>query len=157
MKERVYYRLSLELQSPLSIGAADSVQTDNDVILDSRGLPLLPATSLTGLYRSYFDEGRAIEMFGEVIEAEQVKVMGAKDPRFNQSAVRVYDGTWYGGNDAVSVRDNVTLKDRVAVDKLKFDRQAVQSGAQFVTYIEVLDTNRCPTESVEELISALDA
>lgn len=157
MKERVYYRLSLELQSALSIGAADSVQTDNDVILDSRGLPLLPATSLAGLYRSFFDESRAIEVFGEVLETERSRILGTKDPSFGQSAVRVYDGTWIGGNDAVAVRDSVSLKDRVAVDKLKFDRQAVQSGARFVTYIEILDTNRCSMDAIEEVISALDS
>lgn len=167
MKERVYYRLVLELKSALSIGSADSVQTDNDVVLDSRGKPLLPATSLAGLYRSFFDEVHALKIFGEVVEYERKEllkgcpehergqILGEDGHRYDESAVRVYDGTWTEGNDTVSVRDNVALKDKVAISKLKFDRQAVQAGAKFVTYIEIVDTDRCACDDIEKVIAAI--
>ena len=64
MKEKVYYRIELELQSPMSIGASDSVLTDVDVVLDGRGKPLIPATSLAGVYRSAFSEKDAVKIFG---------------------------------------------------------------------------------------------
>lgn len=149
MKEKVYYRIQLELRSSLSIGASDSVQTDVDVVLDSRGLPLIPATSLAGVYRSAFDEERAVVVFGEVL--------GDTNPEHAQSAVRVFDGTWVGGNGTVSVRDSVSLKDRVAIDGLKFDRQVVERGATFVTYVEIVDTGRCACEDVERVLGLLDA
>lgn len=167
MRESVCYRVVLGLRSVLSIGAADSVQTDHDVVLDSRGKPLLPATSLAGLYRSRFDELRAMEIFGEVMEDESLRltnsltedersrILGRDGRRCAESAVRVYDGEWDGGNETVSTRDSVALKDKVAVDKLKFDRQAVQVGARFVTRIEIIDTGRCSQDDVEGVISAI--
>ncbi len=181
MRDRIYYRIVLELTSALSIGAMHSSQTDRDVVLDSRGWPLLPATSLAGLYRSHVDELKGMEIFGEAAwksrkdikdrlaegpEPDRAKLVpGEKDHRWDESAVKIYDGElydenahgreWAGGNQVVSVRDSVALKDKVAIDKLKFDRQAVQAGARFVTYIEVTDTSRCHAEDVEDMLSAV--
>lgn len=155
MRSRVYYRIELELRSPLSIGASDSALTDTDVVLDGRGKPLLPATSLAGVLRSAFDERRAIQVFGEVLESERVRVLGGTFPEYAESSVRVYDGTWAGGNYTVTVRDNVALKGRVPVEGLKFDRQAVERGARFVTYLEVVDTGRCSCEELEYALALL--
>ena len=158
MSERVYYRIDLRLRSALSIGAADSVRTDNDVVLDSRGLPLIPATSLAGVLRSYFDEKRAIEYFGEVIEKELERVLGSNDDRLAESAVRIYDATFIeGGNNTITVRDSVALQDKVAKDGLKFDRQIVESGALFRTLIEIADTERCRQQDIERAIGSLHA
>ena len=126
MKEKVYYRIQLELRSPLSVGASDSVHTDVDVVLDSRGLPLIPATSLAGVYRSAFDEDRAVEIFGELL--------GDGNPGHAESAVRVFDGTWVGGNGTVSVRDSVALRDRVAIDGRQ-KQHSCQSHGQQGAYI----------------------
>ena len=169
MRERVCYRIVFKLNSALSIGAADNDRTDHDVVLDSRGKPLLPGTSLAGLYRSHFDEVRAIEVFGEVYEEkrnqilkdlpkdEREKLLGEDGHRCDESAVAVYDGEWADGNATVTTRDSVALRDKVAVDKLKFDRQVVQAGAIFVTHIEILDTQRCQTYDIEEVLSAIHA
>lgn len=167
MRRRVYYRVELKLRSALSIGAADSTLTDSDVILDSRGKPLIPATSLAGVYRSYFDEVTALQMFGEVhrlekgrilgnmTAAERRAIVGEDGTRCDESAVRIYDATWVDGNSAVTTRDSVALEDRVAKDKLKFDRQAVERGGKFVTYVEVTDVERCPPASIERVFGAL--
>lgn len=167
MRSRVYYRLELELRSALSIGAADSTMTDHDVIIDSRGLPLIPATSLAGVFRSYFDETRALEMFGEVLHRERERLLGGMSgkererilgndgSRCDESAVRIYDATWVGGSRVVMTRDGVALKDRVVRDKLKFDRQAVERGARFVTFVEIVDVDRCPPSEIEKAFGAL--
>lgn len=155
MRERVYYRIVVELMSALSIGAADSTKTDNDVVLDSRGLPLLPATSLAGVYRSFFDTKQAQSIFGDISNTNAGDGGSDRAQVQVESAVRVYDGEWIGGNSTIAVRDSVSLKGKVAIDKLKFDREAVQAGARFVTYIEIVDLNRCSCTDIESAIKAL--
>lgn len=41
--ERVYYRYIFRLKSPLALGSGISDNTDSDVLLDSRGVPYIPA------------------------------------------------------------------------------------------------------------------
>ena len=146
---RVYYRVDLLLESPLSIGAADSVFTDHDVVLDSRGLPIIPASSLAGVYRSFFDSGEADAFFG--------KRLFGDDGSISSSEVRVYDATWIGGNSHVSTRDNVSLEKRVAIPGLKFDRQIVERGSTFRAYIELLDADKCQPSEIEKMLAALDS
>lgn len=148
MKGRAYYRVELELLSALSVGAADSVETDCDLMLDSRGLPLIPATSLTGALRARLPKGDAVDLFGELGRDE--------------SAVRVYDGAFVEGtNGEVSVRDNVRLENRLAVEHLKFDREVANRGARFCTILEVVRDGKrvskdgCGREGGEE--RSLDA
>lgn len=154
MSTRVYYRITLELMSPLSIGAADSDQTDNDVLLNSKGEPIIPAGSIAGVLRSYFydptnkSEDRCKRIFGEL-----------EDPDNSSSAVRTFDAclSCDTPNKTVSIRDGVKLRDgeKVPESKKKFDRQIVEAGATFQTCIEVLDEHRCSTQLLEESLGAL--
>ena len=159
-----YYRVDLVLDSALSIGAADSIQTDNDVVRDGRGLPLIPATSLAGVFRSYFDEADARVFFGRLVE---------DGGDLTESIVRVYDATWVSEDDAsgkrsnrsISVRDGVGLEqDNKVVDTgLKFDRQVVERGAAFRTYLEITDCSATSCDGrpilacVEDMLGALDS
>lgn len=175
MSVRVYYRIVLETMSALSIGTAVSDVTDNDVMLDSRGIPLIPATSLAGVYRSFFwnPHGEVkLNEHGNVVEdhREDVckRIFGSLGNE-GQSSLRVYDASLlkrpenYQGdalfNEAVSIRDGVKLKDdqKVADPKKKFDRQIVEAGALFETFLEVVDEKRCSASEVEELLQALNA
>ena len=156
-----YYRVDLKLESALSIGSAESVLTDVDVVLDSRGLPLIPATSLAGVYRSFFAEADARDFFGKLVE---------DGGELTQSVVRVYDASWMPtiagevSNQSVSIRDNVSLGEvnKVAKTGLKFDRQVVERGALFRTYIEVSDCTLRSQDGVsiceclEQMLSALN-
>lgn len=149
---RAYYRIVYELQSALSIGAADSIETDSDVALDSRGRPVIPATSLAGVYRSFFPDGEARAYFGERLGGGNGQVA------LTESVIRVYDAIIEDGSDGrVSVRDSVVLKGKVPVSGLKFDRQIVESGSRFVTYIELVDVDACPTERINEMLGAVHA
>ncbi len=159
MGVKTYYRIEFETLSALSIGATDSDVTDHDVVLDSRGLPLIPGTSLAGAYRDFFYDRR--EPDDRVAESECNRVFGNLET--DGSPLRVYDATFEGGNDIVSIRDNVSLKDKVAVPGLKFDRQIVERGARFVTYLEILraptgdDTVGCTQEDVGRIVAGLDS
>lgn len=107
--ERVYYRYIFRLKSPLALGSGISDNTDSDVLLDSRGVPYIPATSIAGVIRHSVDEDTARELFGTIQSGSG-----------EMSKVLTYDAVCTGEN-TVSVRDSVRLKDKVAEDTGKFD------------------------------------
>ena len=63
---RTYYKLDMKLKSPLSLGSGANDNTDGDVLLDSRGNPFIPATSLAGVIRHSLDEETAKKLFGSI-------------------------------------------------------------------------------------------
>ena len=54
-----------------------------------------------------------------------------------------------------TVRDSVKLKNKVSVNGAKFDMEAIEAGAEFVTYLELDKTNEKYTETVESLLLAM--
>ena len=144
---RKTYRLDIKLKSPLAIGSGENVNTDSDVIVDNTGKPFIPASSLAGVLRNYVAQNSGIPtanaVFGFIPRTkDEAKKAKAKDRNYieRDCLVRVYDGLYAGGNDDffITNRDMVALRDKVGIDGAKFDMQAVETGASFTAYIEVL-------------------
>lgn len=159
---RIYYKLNITLMSPLSISSGSDANTDKDVILDSEGNPFIPATSLTGILRSYVNEnyGRAITntIFGFTASTKEESLKAeAKDPEYTErkSLVSVYDGLMTSGKEKLFItnRDMVALENKVGKKGAKFDMEAVEPGTEFTAYIELKDSNY--EETVEESLSAM--
>lgn len=125
--ERIYYRYVFKLCSPLSLGSGLNDNTDSDVLLDSRGVPFIPATSIAGVIRhSIADQSATDRLFGSI------------DGEGADTQVVTYDAVC-SGNFTVTVRDSVKLKNKVAEDTGKFDFEAVETDAEFVGFIEIID------------------
>lgn len=138
--ERVYYQLRIRLAAPLSVGSGESESTDHDVFVDGNGNPVIPATSIAGVLRAFVGGDTAVELFGEIAKKEGDKTIPSK--------IRVYDARCTKGDkDYITNRDFVKLKEKVAVKGAKFDCQVVETGAEFVSYCELLD---CTYENVLE-------
>lgn len=138
--ERVYYQLKIKLASPLSVGSGESENTDHDVFVDGNGNPVIPATSIAGVLRAFVGGDTAVELFGEIAKKDGEQTI--------PSHIRVYDALCTKGDkDYITNRDFVKLKDKVAVKGAKFDYQVVETGAEFVSYCELLD---CSYEAVLE-------
>lgn len=126
---KVYYRVHIKMLSPLSIGGYDNFKTDCDIVLDSKNQPCIPATTLAGLFRNSFkNDIEKKHWFGDKNDDEKID---------KSSRILFYDGLWHSGNKIISVRNNVQLKNKIAKDGSKFDRQIVERGAEFVFYIEI--------------------
>lgn len=128
---RRYYCFDIVLVSPLSLSSGLSENTDSDVLLDSRGKPYIPATSIAGVLASKLS-----------IEAKE-RLYGKISPKGDseKSHVTFYDAEYIGECDPViSVRDSVALEDKVGVDKAKFDFEIVEPGIRFKAYIELDDS-----------------
>lgn len=143
---RAYYLMQLTLVSPISIGSGDNKYTDHDIILDSRGMPVIPATAIAGVFSHYLSDIKE-ELFGKISENDSVS-----------SHILFYDACETTGT-FTTVRDCVALNEdeKIAKDKAKFDLQAEETGADFEAVIELdeIGCNYC--QRVEEAIAALDS
>ena len=144
MKNHTYYRLILKLASPLAVGSGNNNLSDYDCIRHNNGEPYIPASSVAGVFRHYFD-GR---------KTEQDSIFGTLGSFEKQSSVIFYDAE-LSGNSTFTIRDSVKLKDKVGQDGLKFDMEVVETGAEFITFIEIDKKNTDKQPYVEELIQAL--
>ena len=66
MNKKIYYRYRFETLSALSLGGADSLETDSDVAVDGLGRPFVPASSLAGVFRSTLSERDAVLLLGDL-------------------------------------------------------------------------------------------
>ena len=73
---KTYYKCELKQSAPLRISNGDNVITDSDLMLDGRGLPQIPGTSIAGVLRSMLSENEAASLFGKIItnDAERCSV-----------------------------------------------------------------------------------
>lgn len=121
-----YYKIEFRLASALSIGGNASYTTDKDIVYNGKGVPYIPATSLTGVYRSFFDDEKANNYFGN---------SGLNN--FTESKIYVYDAEMKNDDYTVSRRDCVGLDEwKTSIKGAKFDFEIIEPEAEFVTYIE---------------------
>ena len=60
--KKVYYQLKMIQKSPLRVGNGDAEVTDSDLMLDGRGFPFIPGSSIAGVLR---------EQYGKVLSASK--------------------------------------------------------------------------------------
>ena len=147
---RTYYKLIMTLASPLTVGSGNNINTDHDVIIDAQGKPFIPASTIAGVLRSYYPEEEGNRLFGYIRTDKGDKT------EEKVSSIAVYDAYLESGCDAcfITTRDSVKLFEKVAVKGAKFDQEAVETGAVFVSYLELFD--REYESRVEEALSAMD-
>lgn len=147
---RVYYKLTLTLRSPLSVGSGNDNNTDHDCIVDSEGKPFLPATTIAGVLRHALDADKDTveKLFGRI---------APKKADTLPSKVIFYDGHLAGNGKGyfITARDCVRLEEKVAASGAKFDLEAVETCAVFIAYAELTDT--AYTETFENLLAQLNA
>lgn len=134
-----YYRIEFELVSPLALGGGDNQETDKDILINSKGLPYIPGTSVAGVIRSNLDNGIADSYFGKNL---------VKNEEIDESHYIFYDAVpskEFEEKAFVGSRDMVGLDEfKVAKKGAKFDMQILEPGIKFVTYIEqnILDDGK---------------
>ncbi len=152
-----YYRITFEIISPLSIGNGVNEITDNDIILNSRGLPYIPGSALAGVYRSLFEKETSDKYFGKDMTEEMIQEMAEQGKNLlTESKVIVYDAEILNPEKRnVAVYDMVALDEyKVAISGAKFDFQVLEPGIQFVTYIEQNMDNMKEEYLTEEIVYA---
>lgn len=124
--KKIYYKLHLKLLSPLAVGSGSGDIVDSAVAVDALNRPYIPASTLAGFLRAKTDENVRYELFG--------KKEGAV-----QSLVYMYDAVPVSAA-VVTVRDSVALtENKISKKGAKFDFEAVETGAEFLTHLELHD------------------
>ena len=162
MKKTVYYQLNFRLESPLAIGSGEGESTDKDIIVDKYGQPFIPGTSIAGVLRSCFCEDDKKNLFGNVKINTKTDDMEFRDEAI-ESAIKVYDATLRTdasncqsayGSFFVTQRDCVALEDKVSAEGAKFDFQAVETGAEFIGFLELTGDNDAAQTAFESKIES---
>ena len=142
-----YYKMKFRLASPLAVGSGENSHTDSDVILDSRGLPVIPATAFAGVIRHYLDVecNDKSEFFG-YIDGESSA----------ESKIRFYDAVSVS-DSYTTVRDSVALEEKVGKEGAKFDQQAVETNAEFITLFELCNADEIQQNDFKSALFAMQS
>lgn len=132
---RLCVEISAVLISPLSIGSGETEHSAGDVIINAKGVPFIPGSSLAGAVRAYLSalEGEAniAPLLGAIYDAEP----GGEADR--QSRMFFYDAVFE--NPEMGIRDGVKLdENKTAVHMGKYERQVVEGAAPFKLRLEVI-------------------
>ena len=164
MKKTVYYQLNFRLESPLAIGSGEGESTDKDIIVDKYGQPFIPGTSIAGVLRSCFKDDKKDRtfLFGDVVINTSTDDKDIQDEA-TESALKIYDATLRTdtsncqsayGSFFVTQRDCVVLEDKVSAEGAKFDFQAVETGAEFIGFLEFTGENDATQIAFESKIES---
>lgn len=138
-KIKKYYRIEFQLTSPLSVGSGEDIQTDRDILKDSRGIPYIPGTALAGVYRRLFIDEIATCYFGPELTKEKIQDSSKEGENLlTDSDIITYDAYVKDPKKiCVTKRDMAALDEyKAPVKGSKFDFQILEPGGVFVTYIE---------------------
>ena len=135
--KKVYYQLEMYQKSPLRIGNGDNEIADSDLMVDAKGCPFIPGSSVAGVLRDLYtrrnpdvSEEEVNNLFG-YIEGEQL----------SESHILVSDAT--GPENAspsdyfITVRDGIRLDEwGTAVSENKYDFQVTETKKPYYTVLE---------------------
>lgn len=159
--KRIYYRLSIENVSPLSVGSGGNEDTDHDILTDRYGKPFIPATAIAGVMRSYIgnEDSLGDKIFGYEPDGKDE----GKNRKARPCNIRVYDAITdkdqsegKKGSFFITTRDQVALQDKVGKDGAKFDMQALEPGYRFTAYIELLSGENNAEAETEKALAAFN-
>lgn len=155
--KKQYLKIEFTLLSPLSIGNGKNEKTDQDIVLNSRGIPYIPGSAVAGVFRDACKKVMGDEWtqryFGNI--RDNCKDNGNKT--ITESQFRVYDAYIQSEDYFVSRRDGVALDDyKYGIPGAKFDREILESGIIFRTFIERdIDTNESEEDAFNKLAEVL--
>lgn len=121
--KHIFYYFQIKTISPLSIGNGADEKTDNDLLMDDKGNPFIPGTSIAGVISRFTPIN--IELDRNEYKQSPVYVSDARVPK---------DTTVH-----TDIRDGVSLDDyRIAKDGSKYDFEVVRTNTPFDFRIEIV-------------------
>lgn len=140
---RFFFRICIELASPVSISTGETSVSDHDVARNHDGLPFIPGTSLAGAFRNHLEQKK-----------DDPGAFGYScGDNGEMSPISISD-LYFDTIPVISIRDQVSLNDDKSVNN-KFDTQIIESGAEGVFYMEVCQRSRNSGEDYEYIIATL--
>ena len=137
----------------MSIGNGKNEKTDQDIVLNSRGIPYIPGSAVAGVFRDACEK----VMGDEWTQRYFGNIRDNGNKAITESQFRVYDAYIQSEEYFVSRRDGVALDDyKYGIPGAKFDREILESGIIFRTFIERdMDTNESEEDAFNKLAEVL--
>jgi CRISPR/Cas system CSM-associated protein Csm3 (group 7 of RAMP superfamily) len=152
----------LELKSPLVIGSGQDEFADIEVMKDKKGDPFIPATSLTGVLRHYFEENISDKNNPnfECFWGTPKKTSNDEEEKeeFQSSFIcRDLHTDPYTDDAKIRIRDGVKIDPRTqtALDKAKYDFEIIEKGAKFNLFWEVTLRKNNSKETYDRILASL--
>lgn len=130
-------KINTILLSPLTISSGLDELTDNDIIRDYDGNPIVPGTSIAGAMRDYCGYLAGDKSYFGYEEGysgrdDSEKITG------RMSSYYISDME-FSGNPDITTRDGVKLSDgKTALTGAKFDYEIIETGSRGSFYIEIV-------------------
>jgi CRISPR/Cas system CSM-associated protein Csm3 (group 7 of RAMP superfamily) len=135
---KIIVKGKLRLESPLIIGGGKNEFVDIEVLKDRNGKPFIPATSVTGVLRHYFNDN-----FPEK-KGDQFDYFWGISEKINPDKQKSIQSTFIcqdlnSSEAKISVRDGVRInpENQIAEDEGKYDFEIIETGAEFDLFWEV--------------------
>lgn len=155
--KKQYLKIEFTLLSPLSIGNGKNEKTDQDIVLNSRGIPYIPGSAVAGVFRDACKKVMGDEWTQRYFGSIRDNVNDNGNKEITESQFRVYDAYIQSEEYFVSRRDGVALDDyKYGIPGAKFDREILESSIIFRTFIERdIDTNESEEDAFNKLAEVL--
>lgn len=113
----------IKLLSPTIIGSGENDNTDSDILLNSEGIPFIPATSIAGVISSFISKTDGTNIINEIFGGNE-----------SQSKIVFYDLTLKEDSSfSISKRDGIAIDNTIGITKesSKYDYEIIDKGAVF--------------------------
>jgi len=156
MKTRHIAHITIEAQTPLKVGSANSdFLQDSPIQRDWNGLPMILGTSIAGVLRKDF-EGDDDDIFGK---DNGSKVIFSNALLLDENQ-KVQEGLLLEKSNFLQLFDNLPIREHTAItvkgvakEHSKFDEEVVYKGTRFKFAIEMLENEKAFNELIELLES----
>ncbi len=130
---KIIVKGKLKLMSPLIIGCGKSNLADIEVLKDDSGKPYIPATSLCGVLRHYFENN----FYTNIKEEQFNNFWGSNKSDGMESALICHD--LFTDYVEIRVRDGIRIdvKKGIVEDKGKYDYEVIEPDAVFNLFWEI--------------------
>ena len=139
MNMALLFQADLVLESPLTLGNGQTEYSHKDLMLDKSGRPLIPGSSMAGMFYHYFSshlEGEELAMLNQLWGSDN------GDGDYTSSMIYFYDALYSGewGRKQIGKRDGVRIDDstKTARKMGKYDFQILYPGNRFQFKVEIL-------------------
>ena len=147
-----YLKITFGLESPLCVGSGKNESTDQDILLDKRGIPYIPGSAVAGVFREackgLFEEDRDFKYyFGDAPINTGQENSGSED-EIIESRIVFFDATLVEKEADVKIqkkpRYRISQRDGVALNEYKnakkhakFDWEILEGDCTFRTFVEI--------------------
>ena len=158
--KKIYYLLRFIPESPLRIGNGMHEKSDNDLMLDGRGMPFIPGTSIAGIIRHQaikFSADNAIlgRLFGDIEKADGKD--NKEDLKHIPSAIIIGDAVLKHNVDQnkvfINKRDSIALGEwGTTIPKSKYDFQISETDQEFYSVLEWTGSEKQEEDEIKHII-----